>query len=205
MVTGPSVERKIREIVRQQRRLERTMVQDFVNSIGEGNTTRFFQLIKKLEYDLCFASAMRAVARLHHVPERFQRWFLLFWLRNGDHIRQEVGNDLILMDALRVLMPSYNGTATTLYRAETAPNRKRRTYGISWSADPLVGRSLAQSILRQSAPGGSLVLKTLASPDAIICAVGPGEDRYGEQEYLVDRRRLHAVKVIERFAQIIHS
>ena len=30
-------------------------------------------------------------------------------------------------------------------------------------------------------------------------------DRYGEREFLVDRRRLHKVEVVERFSQISHA
>jgi hypothetical protein len=35
-----------------------------------------------------------------------------------------------------------------------------------------------------------------------VCAPGLLDDRYGEQEYVVDRRLLKAITVIERFSQM---
>ena len=46
---------------------------------------------------------------------------------------------------------------------------------------------------------GSVLLDALAPREAIVCAPGLLDDRYGEQEYVVDRRRLKAITVIERF------
>ena len=44
--------------------------------------------------------------------------------------------------------------------------------------------------------GGSILLETMAPPEAIICAPAMFGDRYAEQEYVVDRRRLTGVKVV---------
>ncbi len=61
------------------------------------------------------------------------RFFLRFWLRNGDAIRNEASDDLIVLDALRVLLPAYEGGEVTLFRGETSSNLERRTYGMSWT------------------------------------------------------------------------
>jgi hypothetical protein len=53
--------------------------------------------------------------------------------------------------------------------------------------------------------GGSVLLKTVAPPDAIVCAPALHDESWGESEYLVDRRKLAKVEVIERFAQISHE
>jgi hypothetical protein len=50
--------------------------------------------------------------------------------------------------------------------------------------------------------GGSVLLETLAPAEAIICAPALLDDRYGEKEYIVDRRRLTFVNVIDRFPQL---
>jgi hypothetical protein len=49
---------------------------------------------------------------------------------------------------------------------------------------------------------GSVLITTLACPGAIISVPGAEFDRYGENEHLVDRRRLEAVTVVEQFSQI---
>ena len=120
---------------------------------------------------------------------------------SGDHVRQDVNNDLALADALRVLLPPHLGPAVTLYRGESAWNRRRRKYGLSWSATAEVARQYASSGTYRTFAGGAVLLETFARPEAIICAPLMHDDRYSEQEYLVDRRRLRAVMVLERYSR----
>ena len=46
-----------------------------------------------------------------------------------------------------------------------------------------------------------MLLRTIAPPEAIVCSLAVLGDEYGEQEYLVDRRRLGRVEVVRRFPQ----
>jgi hypothetical protein len=48
---------------------------------------------------------------------------------------------------------------------------------------------------------GSVLLQVEAGPETIICAPCLLADHYGEDEYLVDRRRLGRVTVFERFSE----
>jgi hypothetical protein len=112
-----------------------------------------------------------------------------------------VNDDLVMIRALRVLLPRYDGTAQRLYRGETAYNRKRRTYGLSWSSKLDVADHYGKSGVYRSSVGGSVVLEVQANPDAIICAPLHHDNRYGEDEYLVDRRKLAGVKVLRRYPQ----
>jgi hypothetical protein len=47
--------------------------------------------------------------------------------------------------------------------------------------------------------GGSVLLETHAPAEAIICTVPDRQDRYGEKEVLIDRRRLAGVRVVARY------
>jgi hypothetical protein len=124
------------------------------------------------------------------------------WVEHGDHIRSEVDDDLVLNKALWSLLPRYIGPAPlTLYRGEALGNRSRRTYGQAWTTDVEVARNVALGTFR-SFEGGSVLLKTTASGQAIISAPAHGEDRYREQEYLVDRQRLGCVEFVERSTQV---
>jgi hypothetical protein len=78
----------------------------------------------------------------------------------------------------------------------------RRSYGISWSASQEVATAYAKTGLCRSCEAGSVVLKTLAEPKAIICQIPQGDDRYREEEYLVDRRRLRKVIRLQHFSHI---
>lgn len=144
---------------------------------------------------------MRAVSKLLSVPRVTREFFLRVFIRYGDHLRQEC-TDLVLADGLRILLPKYRGPAQHLYRGEIFPNRRRRTYGLSWSASADVARSHAKKGECRACRGGSVLLETMAPADAIISRVRFSEDRYGEIEYVVDRRRLTSVKVIERFTEM---
>ena len=71
---------------------------------------------------------MRTIAKVDDVPDEFREGFLRGpMLQDGDHLRSEVGNDLILIDGLRPLLPRYNGPARTLFRSESMYGRRRRT------------------------------------------------------------------------------
>jgi hypothetical protein len=76
---------------------------------------------------------MRALAN-ESASDDAREGFLSVYVSYGDSLRNQVDKDLALADGLRALLPRYNGPAITLYRGETAWNRQRRTYGLSWSA-----------------------------------------------------------------------
>ena len=75
---------------------------------------------------------------------------------------------------------------------------RRRTYGMSWTADEDVARQFAQRTARDVI-GGSVLLRCVAPANAIVSAVAINDGRYCEREYVVDRRHLGWVEVLERF------
>jgi len=146
--------------------------------------------------------ALRRVGRLPGTTQAFRRAFLHAWITSGDHIRQEAGADFILAEALRILLPEYRGRrAVTLYRGEGARNWRYRCPSLSWTASRAVADAHARGMHSYS-KGGSVVLKASVPPGAIIAKVPANEDRYGETEYLVDRRMLDlkTVTVVRRHA-----
>ena len=144
--------------------------------------------------------AFGAVCRLQRVPPEIKEYFLQKWIRDGDAIRDEFRKDRFLLPVLRTLLPPYEGPAVRLYRGDSAFNRRRRSYGMSWSAHREVAERFALGIWR-TFKGGSVLLETVAPPEAIICAVHLHDDNFKEAEYLVDRRRLPLVKVLARFSE----
>jgi hypothetical protein len=101
-----------------------------------------------------------------------------------------------LIAGLRALLAPYRGPAPlTVYRGDSAHNRRCRSYGLSWTANPEVARGFANGLWR-TFTGGSVVVRTDAPADAIISVPGSAED-----EVIIDRRRLGRVDVIECLAQ----
>jgi hypothetical protein len=113
----------------------------------------------------------------------------------------EVSDDLLMARALRKLLPPYRGAARTLFRGESAWNRKRRTYGLSWSSDLVTAEGFARGLTRHS-QGGSVVLKAIVPPCAIVARIKAADDRYGEKEFIVDRSELDIVSVVQRCPQV---
>ena len=190
--------------VKEQRAKAKQAVRDFVQGAIEGNPERMWSTFQLLEFGDVYGggwlNAMRAVSRLPSVPRVTTQFFLRVLIKYGDKLRQEC-SDLILADGLRVLLPKYKGPDMHLYRGDSFLNRSRRTYGLSWTSSVEVARNHAKGFWIHS-EGGSVVIETHAPRDAIICKVPKSEDRYNEAEYVVDRRRLTTVKVVERFAQL---
>lgn len=179
---------------------KRAAVHAFVAAIAASDRAALAHAFGAVD-DLCvWDAAWRLCARLPSVSTDMQDAFLDHWIADGDVMRGAQGSDdLVLIGALRVLLPPYSGPTMTLYRGDSAWNRRRRTYGMSWSASPQVADEFATNRpFPRSFQGGSVLLRAEAPPEAIICA--PGVDN-GEEEYLVDRRRLGRVEVLARYPQ----
>jgi hypothetical protein len=88
----------------------------------------------------------RLCMRMPNVSDGIRAHFLTVWRHHGDHIRDEVDDDRILVRALRLLLPRYAGPGMTLFRGDSMFNRRRKTYGVAWSADENVADTFAQGI-----------------------------------------------------------
>jgi hypothetical protein len=189
-------------MVRERTLRDRQVASDFVKAVRAGNAELLVQALDEIDRRYQWNEAIKAVAGSPRgAPHTFRERLLLLWLANGDSIRGAVSDDLLLIKALRAMLPVYTGPAVKLYRGETFWNRRRRTYGIAWRATAEIARDFAADPIHRTTKGGTVLIETVAPANAIICAPAHVNNRYGEQEYLVDRRRLRSVKVIERFAE----
>ena len=187
------------EILEQECR-DKATVKAFLAALETADIQTVANLIPHIEYVFeGWRRVMKAVARINLDPPLwFRQRLLSLWV--GDGMRAEVNDDLLLLRGLPHLFPPYNGPALTLYRGEQFAKRRDRTYGLAWSRALDVAWNHANGRMRCSA-GGSVVLMTEAPADAIICDVAEHSDAYGEDEVLVDRRRLKKVHVLERFTE----
>lgn len=191
------------DIARKERREAKAVADKFLRA---AETNNFDLVAESLEaLDESFDSLQKRdfwkrVLRQHRtVHPDFRSSFLAIWEAGGDHLRDLIDDDLLLLNLLHRFLPPYTGPDVELFRGETAWNRRRRTYGMSWSADREAATCFALD-LRSSGDGGSVLLRTMAPSDAIICAPHVlGARRAAEAEYIVDRRRLTDVTVLERF------
>jgi len=182
--------------------LDRAAIQEFVDACLGTDVEAFRYATVGLSDEavspLAWRYAMEAIAitQPRMAPE-LQHWFSIFWVSMP--IAACVVDEDLLRSALRVLLPPYCGPAVRLYRGTSA--MERRPYGLSWSTDPTCALQHAENHTKTTGET-SVVLETMALPDAIISAVSelagtrPG---IGEREYIVDGDRLDGVACISSF------
>lgn len=187
---------------REWRTQQRLAVQWFLSAAAATDVNLFCHYCAMVDNWNAWLPALRGYIRAAQpAAPQIREYFIQAYLEHGAGIRIAVLNDLILADAYRLLLPPYSGPGLRLYRGDSARNRRNRTYGLAWSADINVARSFAEETWVKK-EGDSVLLETDAPSNAIICAPGEHDDRFAEAEYIVDRRRLKSIKVIDRFVAI---
>jgi hypothetical protein len=180
-----------------ERQAEKAAISGFVNAAIAGDPEAFVAAVEAVDRRCAWRKAMAAISR-RHVPDQLRARLVFFWQQNGDSLRCEVGDDLALIGGLRALLPSYSGQPKRLFRGETFFNRRRRTYGLSWTDEIEVAEHFAKFAAKMSGEG--CLLETVARPEAIICSPAELSERFEvEREYLIDRRQLGRVAVLTRF------
>jgi len=116
------------------------------------------------------------------------------WITWGFHIAASLKGDLILVDALRHLLPPYSGPGLRLYRGELELRHRRGIHGIAWTPKLDVAKMFAN---RRHPDGIGVVLQIEAAPDAIVAGPGSQTEWLGEIEYIIDPRLMGAVREIE--------
>jgi hypothetical protein len=191
----------LHRLIAERQRAPKLAADAFVAAVSAGDIEALAASLDDVEMTCAWRLVVRRCARLTDVSEEMRQAMLRIWTTSGDHLRGEVRDDLVLKTALRVLLPRYQGPPVTLYRGDSLWNRRRRTYGLSWTSNEEVADGFARGLWR-TMEGGSVVLRTVAEPRAVICVVGLEEDRYGEAEYLIDRRALKSVGVVRRYDEL---
>jgi hypothetical protein len=193
-------DREIVEALKRERRQDRVVARAFARACLCGDVSEFCEYVDALN-DLTidgWRHAFKAVAKGRRPNSQIQKMFLRVWIESKS-IQRRVGDDRVCLDALRLLCPRYQGASVRLFRGDSFENRCHRTYGIAWSADRDTAMRFAREPWHNGRKGGSVLLETLAPREAIISSTHLIGDHYGEQEYLLDRRRLKSVKVIDRY------
>ena len=182
--------------------LDRAAIQEFVDACRGTDVEAFRYATVGLSNDgvspLAWRYAMQAVALTQpRMAPELRDWFSLFWFSMP--VAACVVDEDILRSALRVLLPPYRGPAVRLYRGTSA--MERRPYGLSWSTDPASALRHAENHTKTTGEV-SVVLETMALPEAIISAVSETADIHSgshEREYIVDGDRLDGVACISSF------
>jgi hypothetical protein len=192
-----------------ERRRDEEAARAFIRVCADGDAESLSGVSRWLDEGVdSWKFAMAGVARLRRVSAEVRAAFLPIWIEHKT-LPRRVGGRCIMARALRVLMPGgYSGPPLTLYRGAEADERRRRTYGFSWSTDIAKARPFAEHWARRTS---AVVLRTVALPEAVLLVRQPGtfsitmdgeEHRFDEDEVVVDPFRLGRVDVAERLKEV---
>jgi hypothetical protein len=157
--------------LKKERRAAATAAAAFVLACQNGDVTRLYEavdLINSASGSGWTVTIRKCAREVRTGNPKIQSAFLSVWIKSK-MLPLLVDDHRALCDAARVLLPSYQGPPVRLFRGAGAAERRRRIYGVSWSADVAVAERFA--LERQVMDGGSVLLETLAPSMGIICAV----------------------------------
>lgn len=120
------------------------------------------------------------------------------WHVSHHFIRELVDDDELLLDAIRVWLPPYEGPSLTLYRGENIDRLALGKIGTAWSDRVETARMFASGW--NSCGKGGVILKATVSSEAIIAGPSAHSSNWlGEREYTVDPNKLGGYEEVERF------
>ncbi|HEY5065826.1 MAG TPA: hypothetical protein VIJ04_13495, partial [Xanthobacteraceae bacterium] len=165
-------EQEGRERIREQRRADRRAATAFFEACKSGDADLLYKAADLLSNESVtgWTIAVRKIAReVSQVGPDVQSAFLSVWIQT-QVLPLKVGDHGALCTAARVLMPPYRGPSVRLYRGASDSERRRRIYGISWTSDIKTAEKFAEECSQFDE--GSVLLETIAPPEAIVCDIG---------------------------------
>lgn len=152
--------------------------------------------------ELSQSSAWRALARSLPkeltVSPQIKSIFHTCWTERGHHVRQDIGDDRLLAEMLRTLLPRYRGPQLMLYRGESLARWRLNYVGLCWTTDVKIAQMFGRG-LNAVKPHGGILLASIVPGNAIIAAPGLHSEWLGEAEYVVDPSRMTNIEEITFF------
>lgn len=127
--------------------------------------------------------------------------FGTYWIEAGHHIREQIGDDRLLICLLRHLLPPYEGEAIELFRGENRDRWKCGVIGMAWSADAETARMFGRGL--NAVGSGGVLLKAHFEPKAIISGPNAHSKYLGESQFTVNPLAVTTMSATEFFPSII--
>lgn len=177
-------------------------IDDFVRAVTSNDKRVItFSLWEARQDERRWSAIFEALANMPRPPVGSRRAF--FEVLTADHglrIRDHFSVDPFVPAALANLAPGYSGPPIELFRGERWSNHLKKAYGFSWTTDRKTAEMFAWG-LNCFPPDGGVLLTTIAPARAILSEPNDHSRYLEEAEYVVDRRRLDEVHVIQRYLE----
>ncbi|MGF7192483.1 hypothetical protein JOE11_005561 [Robbsia andropogonis] len=149
---------------------------------------------------LCWVEALQQVAYECIDNEQHREQCLTTWVTYGGRIREEVGDDVLLVRLLRKILPSYKGPSLMLFRGESAGRFEAGTIGLCWSSQRHTAEMFGGG-LNAYYEGGGVLLSAMVDASGIISGPGRHNKWIGEEEYTIDPSAVTRWEMLERYPQ----
>ena len=146
----------------------------------------------------CWVEALRRVADECISDEKHREKCLTSWVTYGGRIREEIGDDDLLIQLLRDVLPRYDGPSLKLYRGESAERFDAGRIGLCWSSQRHTAEMFGRG-LNAYYSGGGVLLSAMVDTTAILSGPGNHSRWLGEAEYTIDPRALTGLEVLQRY------
>lgn len=147
---------------------------------------------------LCWVVALEQAAEQCISNEQHREQCLTSWVTHGGRIREEIGDNRLLVQLLRAVLPRYEGPSLTLYRGESAERFHDGSIGLCWSSQRHTAEMFGRG-LNAYYPGGGVLLSATVDATAILSGPGKHSRWLGEAEHTIDPHKLTDLEVLLRY------
>jgi hypothetical protein len=123
--------------------------------------------------------------------------FATYWIAEGHHMREQVADDALLSNLLRLYLPPYVGSDLVLYRGENIERWQNHELGLAWTTSKEVAEMFAGGL--NAVRTGGVLLQTKCAAAAVICGPNQHSTYLGENQYTVEPSLLKEVIVLKRY------
>lgn len=126
--------------------------------------------------------------------------FHTYWTVAGHHIRNQIGDDKILVYLLRRVLPKYEGNTLTLFRGDNCDRFNSGRIGLCWTSKIEIARMFGSGL--NAVENGGVLLQSSFSSCSIISGPSKHSNYLGEKEFTVDPFKVENILVLESYPPI---